>query len=72
VLPAFFTWELFPAAVRRATNQFDVSLGTSCHDPPGGGGQVEYSRTSVIYLHPRHAGVACVPDNSIMITLDVG
>lgn len=53
VLPSFFTWELFPAAARRATSQFDISLGTSCHDPQGRGGQVRYSRTSAIYLHPR-------------------
>jgi hypothetical protein len=41
VLPSFFTWKLFPAAARRTTRQFDVSLGTSCHDPQGGGGQGE-------------------------------
>jgi hypothetical protein len=44
VLPSFFTWELFPAAARRTTSQFDVSLGTFCHDPQGGGGHVTYSR----------------------------
>jgi hypothetical protein len=72
VLPSFFTWELFPAAARRTTSQFDVSPGTSCHDPQGSGGQVRYSRN----VGDLSASTSCwrrlCPGNSIMIILDVG
>jgi hypothetical protein len=58
VLPSFFAWELFPAAARRTTSQFDVSLGTFCHDPQGGGDKCGTPGTSAIYRHPHQCMIS--------------